>query len=271
MGKCPPEISAASAKSTLLGISCSNTFSIDLYQHPRLQSECGWARYNIAWHKILFGVPAIVSNCCQPRKTSRLWMHLHHLNNACSVSKFCGWRQAANQTDFWFDEFVDRAERERERETQQRLRSDVMQELQRVKQHLIQIAKGIVLTLTFSCELRVGLSNGKERRQRLNNNYWDLSCSNTSSTGSEPRISQFLPKGSKRQQCLSRLDRKLPFLFIAALQRYRYREWVALCFTITACFQTTGAKWVMYFFFNGASSPDWEINKLYLKHQASQQ
>lgn len=161
--------------------------------------------------------------------------------------------------------------RERERETQQRLRSDVMQQLQRVKQHLIQIAKGIVLTLTFSCELRVGLSNGKERRQRLNNNYWDLSCSNTSSTGSEPRISQFLPKGSKRQQCLSRLDRKLPFLFIAALQRYRYREWVALCFTITACFQTTGAKWVMYFFFNGASSPDWEINKLYLKHQASQQ
>lgn len=248
MGKCPPEISAASAKSTLLGISCSNTFSIDLYQHPRLQSECGWARYNIAWHKILFGVPAIVRNCCQPRKTSRLWTHLHHLNNACSVSKFCGWRQAANQTDFWFDEFVDRAERERERETQQRLRSDVMQELQRVKQHLIQIAKGIVLTLTFSCELRVGLSNGKERRQRLNNNYWDLSCSNTSSTGSEPRISQFLPKGSKRQQCLSRLDRKLPFLFIAALQRYRYREWVALCFTITACFQTTGAKWVMYFF-----------------------
>ena len=117
MGKCPPEISATSAKSTLLGISCSNTFSIDLYQHPRLQSECGWARYNIAWHKILFGVPAIVSYCRQPRKTGRLYMHLHHLNDVRSVSKFCGWWQAANQTDFWFDGFVDRAESEREGET----------------------------------------------------------------------------------------------------------------------------------------------------------
>lgn len=30
-----------SARSSLLGISCSNTFSIDLYQRLCLQSECG--------------------------------------------------------------------------------------------------------------------------------------------------------------------------------------------------------------------------------------
>lgn len=52
MGKCPPGISGTSAKSTLPGISCSNTFFIDLYQRLCLQSECGRARYKIAWHII---------------------------------------------------------------------------------------------------------------------------------------------------------------------------------------------------------------------------
>lgn len=82
MGKYPPGISVASAKSTLLGISCSNTFFIDLYQRLCLQSQRGWARYNIAWHRIL--------SECQRRQlrpsakqNKQVMVHLHHLSNVC--------------------------------------------------------------------------------------------------------------------------------------------------------------------------------------------
>lgn len=106
MGKCPPGISATSAKSTLLSISCSNTFFIDLYQRLCLQSESGRARYNIAWHKIL--------SVCQRRqllpsaKQNKLVIvHLHHLSNVRFMRKVFRRWQAANQPVFCFDRFLD--------------------------------------------------------------------------------------------------------------------------------------------------------------------
>lgn len=72
MGSCSPGISATSARSSLLGISCSNTFSIDSYQRLCLQSECGRARENKSWHRML--QRASVGSYCQwPSQTNWLW------------------------------------------------------------------------------------------------------------------------------------------------------------------------------------------------------
>ncbi len=100
MGKCPLGISADSARSTLLGISCSNTFFIDLYQRLCLQSQCGWAKYNIAWHEIL---SESRHRQLQPsaKQNKQVIVHLHHLSHVCSMSEFFRHWQAANQPVFW--------------------------------------------------------------------------------------------------------------------------------------------------------------------------
>lgn len=70
MGKCPPGIPAASAKSTLLGISCSNTVFIDLYQASACSLSVG-ERGTTYLDTKSSQRANIVSYCRQPGKTNR--------------------------------------------------------------------------------------------------------------------------------------------------------------------------------------------------------
>ncbi len=157
MCKCPPGISDTSAKSTLLGISCSNTFFIDLYQRLCLQSECGWARYKTSLTQNPFSVPASsVTAVSQAKQTgySALTTPLQ-----CMLYKKPGASSSGRdrlQISLLSDLMGPVCRPSWEKHSND---SNVMQQLQRVKQHLIQIATGAVLTLTFSYKLRVGLTN----------------------------------------------------------------------------------------------------------------
>lgn len=236
-GKRPPGISDTSAKSTLLGISCSNTFFIDLYQRPCLQSECGWARYKIAWHKIL--------SVCQHRQllpsakqNKQVRVHLQRLCNVCFIENLEQVLQAVTgykSTCFLICRvlFVDWAER-----NATMILFKVMQQLRRVKQHLIQIATGAVLTYDIDVQLRAkgGVDKQKER-QRLNNTYWKLSSSYTSSTGIQLR---FLPAGSQKLQDLTEN--------FTCPEFHSEDTRIKLHFAYRASFQTMGAKMGHEFF-----------------------
>lgn len=138
-----------SSKSTLLGISCSNTFSIDLYQRLCLQSERGWARYNIAWHKNL-----LVCHRRQFTATSRAkqtgYSALTPPQQCTLYGKLLqpvtGYKSTLLDDD-WAE----------------RIAATVVSEgyaiITKGRASRSDLPRGAVLTLTFRCELKVGLTH----------------------------------------------------------------------------------------------------------------
>lgn len=146
MGKCPPGVSYTSAKSTLLGISCSNTFFIDLYQRLRLQRV--WVS------KVQDNLTQKSLSVCQPcrlppsaKQNKQVMVCLHHLSSiVCIIINLEHVLQAVTgRGSIWLSW-----------ENSGFQITDMQQQQQhRVKQGWIQIATGAMLTLTFSYELRV--------------------------------------------------------------------------------------------------------------------